>query len=208
MRTGFEVKIAGDKTTYDWELLKARLEANEPNAWNEAYSDFYLERLKLRYLNPIYLLRDGGKYEGEGFAIAAIQCSLIEYLESTEQGLNYRWASDINDLGEYEYNSSQKIFISFLSKRKPFSTYFNRAYANDFYVGVRCGLLHEARTKNGWIIKAKHKESKLADVSAKILYRDCFQDALLNYIQNYGVRLLNSVELQSALIRKFDSLCT
>ena len=58
-------------------------------------------------------------------------------------------------MGTYEYSSSSDIFISFLTNRMPFKDEFNKDQARDFYISVRCGLLHEARTKNGWTIWAK-----------------------------------------------------
>jgi hypothetical protein len=61
----------------------------------------------------------------------------------------------------------------------PFKDEFNEDQARDFYISVRCGLLHEARTKNGWTIWAKHG-SRIIDATGaqKILYRDDFQKAL------------------------------
>lgn len=75
-----------------------------------------------------------------------IQCSLIEFLESTVQGLKYRYERDPAKLEPHEYSSSSKIFASFLTTRNPFAAEFNSQLAVDFYSSVRCGLLHEART--------------------------------------------------------------
>ena len=69
--------------------------------------------------------------------------------------------------------------MSILTNRMPFKDEFNEDQARDFYISVRCGLLHEARTKNGWTIWAKHG-SRIIDATGaqKILYRDDFQKAL------------------------------
>lgn len=199
--------IAGWKTSADWQVLWPRLSASDPEAWREAFADFYETRLSLRYLHPIKVLQDNGTFQGEGFAIVAIQCSLIEFLESTEQGKNYRYVRRGETLGPYEYKSSQDIFVAFLTGRAPFSATFDEATAQDFYIGVRCGLLHEARTKNGWRILAKSPAGAVVSVAERIVYRDNFQDALLAYVKNYGERLLHEPNLQLAFIRKFNSLC-
>lgn len=208
MGDGQDHCIAGWKTPADWQALRGRLLDGAPNVWQVAFSDFFETRLRLRYLHPIKVLQDHGSFQGEGFAIAAIQCSLIEFLESTEQGKNYRYARGGKPPEPYEYNSSKNIFIAFLRDRAPFSATFNEdAAAKDFYFGVRCALLHEARTKNGWRILAKGPIGMVANMADKIVYRDNFQEALLAYIKGYSERLPREPELQQAFIRKFDSLC-
>ncbi len=137
----------------------------------------------------------------------AIQCSLIEFLESTARGENYRFLVKGESLNQYEYSSSRDIFVDFLSKRQPFSNTFDATSAKDFYVNVRCGLLHEARTKGGWKIKAKHQNDVVADVQNRIVYRNNFQKALLSYIKEFGVTIETSETHQKAFIRKFDNLC-
>lgn len=207
MKNEDDHQIAGLKTRADWESIRVRLLAGAPNAWHEAFTAFYETRLNLRYLHPISVLQDNGTFQGEGFAIVAIQCSLIEFLESTEQGTNYRYVPRGAALGVYEYNASQDIFVAFLRDQAPFSATFNEESAKNFYIGVRCGLLHEARTKNGWCIRAKGPVGMVADVASRIVYRDNFQEALLAYIKSYGEKLLCEPQLQDAFIRKFDSLC-
>ena len=207
MKNREDHKIAGLKTSGDWKVARVRLLADEPNAWHEAFTDFYEARLHLRYLHPIKVLQDHGTSEGEGFSIASIQCSLIEFLESTEQGINYRFVQHKKDLRVHEYKSSQDIFVAFLRDRSPFCATFNQASAEDFYSNVRCGLLHEARTKNGWRILARDTSGMVADVINRIVYRDNFQEALLAYISNYGKRLPHEPLLKKAFIRKFNILC-
>lgn len=199
--------ISGHKNSNDWQIIRARLLDCDADSWKEAFSNFYEARLNLRYLHPIKVLQDNGTFQGEGFAIAAIQCSLIEFLESTEQGLNYIFTRNKESLGPYEYNSSQDIFVSFLKNRTPFSKNFNQTTAQDFYAGVRCGLLHEARTKNGWRIWAQESTGLVVNMTERIVYRDNFQKALLTYITDYRERLFNTQGLQLAFIRKFDAIC-
>lgn len=200
--------IAGWNTADDWRRLRKRLVPGGDRAlWESAYKDYFYKRLKLRYLDPIRTLQDNGTYQGEGFSIVAIQCTLIEFLESAMQGRRYRFLRKGEKVGPHEYSSSANIFVAFLSTREPFSRTFDADSAFDFYLGVRCGLLHEARTKNDWTIWARSSDGAVANVRKRVVYRDDFQSALLAFIDAYGERLLTDNTLQEAFIRKFDSLC-
>ncbi len=209
MKTTADVYIAGSKTTDDWKAFRATLiPGGDPKQWQEAFDSYFHARLSLRYLNPISVLQENGTFQGEGFSIVAIQCTLIEFLESAVQGRSYRyWRSGDPPLSPHEYSKSGDLFITFLTTRVPFANTFNVQLARDFYEGVRCGLLHEARTKGGWTIWAKDPVGKLVSAVDKIVYRDNFQDGLLGFIEWYKRALLSDVALQEAFIRKFDSLC-
>jgi hypothetical protein len=155
-------------------------------------------------------LQQSGSRRGEGFLIVAVQCSQIEFLESTLQGTSYRYVprrKGAQQKGPYEYSGSGDIFASFLVNRSPFKNDFTQGIARDFYEGVRCGLLHEARTKNGWTILAKKSGGQTIDANRKVIYRDNFQAALLAFVEWYRVALPSDRPLQEAFIRKFDSLC-
>jgi hypothetical protein len=209
MKTIGDIYIAGSKTTDDWMAFKPTLvPGGDPVVWETAFAAYFHGRLSARYLDPIKVLQDNGSFQGEGFSIAAIQCSLIEFLESTVQGKSYRLLRGGPPLGPHEYSRSGEMFESFFVNRAPFNSEFDAATAHDFYEGVRCALLHEARTKNGWVIWAKHG-SRIIDAtgSQKILYRDNFQKGLLDFIAGYKTALTSDPVIQAAFIRKFDSLC-
>lgn len=203
------VYIAGSKTVADWQAFRATLASGgDTDRWREAFDGYFHARLLLRYLNPIRLLQENGTFQGEGFSIVAIQCTLIEFLESTIQGRIYRYRRPCDPpLGTHEYSNSSDLFISFLSGRQPFARYFSRQLARDFYEGVRCGLLHEARTKGGWTIWAKSPAADIVSATPKTVYRDDFNAALLEFIDWYKGALPSDKTLQQAFIRKFDSLC-
>jgi len=202
--------IAGEKRAADW--AKDRLSVavgGEPSAWRKLFEDYFLTRLNLRYLEPIGTLQNKGKLQGEGFSIVAIQCSLIEFLESTVQGITYKRKTRGVTLGQYEYFSSSEVFQTFLTTRAPFAAEFtDQALAEDFYDGVRCALLHEARTRNGWRIRAKDPSGRgrIIDRPGKLIFRNSFQQALLTFISEYGEQLTHDAQYQAAFIRKFDSL--
>ena len=203
-----DIHIAGALTTDDWRAFRPTLVSGDKAVWQKAFTDYFDTRLRLRYLDPIRVLQDNGTFQGEGFSIAAIQCSIVEFLESTLQGKSYRFVRRGGPpLGIYEYSSSSEIFISFLVNRSPFKNDFDEDRARDFYVNVRCGLLHEARTKNGWTIWAKDATGHIIDANNKIMYRNDFQSGLLAYVDWYKQALTSDTAVQEAFIRKFDSLC-
>lgn len=202
-----EYYIAGRKTPKDWVAFRERLEIEgTEDLWIEAFDEYFMKRLELRYLHPIKVLKANCRFVGEGFSIMAILCSLIEFLESTYQGMLYKFSRKGQRLGKYEYSSSRDMFKNFLIIRKPFSDIFNKNIAQEFYENIRCGLLHEASTKGGWRIRARNDKGMLIDYAQKVVYRDNFETAIRQFIANYGKELQVSKDRQEAFIRKFNSL--
>jgi len=206
--SGSDTYISGWKTASDWRAFISHLTVGgDAETWLDAFEQYFNTRLELRYLNPIRILRENGTFQGEGFAILAIQCTLIEFLESTFQGVKYRYLRRGESLGPHEYNSSRDVFVSFLCNREPFANEFDEKLATDFYIGVRCGLLHEARTKNGWRIWAESPNGKIIHVADRIVFRNNFQIGLETLISWYRRALQMEPTLQEAFVRKFDDLC-
>lgn len=210
------VKIAGENTDVDWNAFKTTLiPGGTAGLWEVAFTDYFDTRLETRYFKPIDLLRakENAEYEGEGFAIVTIQCSLIEFLETTVQGTSFRLVRTGDPpLGPFEYGlgHSGAIFRSFLRNRHPFSTVFtDDLLADDFYSSVRCGLLHEARTKTPWVIRAGGPKGVFVEIkpAERIIYRNRLQEALRERVKAYKAELLSTQSTQEAFIRKFDSLC-
>lgn len=217
-------ELSSKKTIGDWKAIQPQLSAGaDSGIWKQVLDDFYYDRLKTRYLDPIRAISDLKLSKGEGFAIVAIQCSLIEFLESCFQGINYahqsptRWWFGgfylrlfpcFKSAPQHTYKDSAKIFISFLTTRDPFRQCFkSKALARDFYKSVRCGVLHESRTKGAWLVHDKSGSALIFDPSGPILYRDDFQEAIERFIANYVAAVPNEPQLQQAFIRKFDHLC-
>lgn len=178
--------------------------------WDAAFSDYFSARINLRYLEPINVIQNHDTELGEGFSIVAIHCTLVEFLESTMQGIKYRFVRKDNQLGPFEYRKSGPVFIDFLSRRQPFANEFDMTLAQDFYKYVRCGLLHEACTKNGWLIHANDQTGAIVDAKdpkRPILIRNNFHNALLAFIKWYKGALATDPNIQEAFLRKFDSLC-
>jgi hypothetical protein len=203
-----KVYIAGNKTAADWAAFRDTLVVGgDAEAWGRAFQDYFQTRLDLRYLNPIRILQKYGTFEGEGFSILALQCTLIEFLESTVQGVNYRYLRRGEHLSPHEYNDSSNLFARFLCNQPPFSQDFDEDLAREFYSEIRCGLLHEARTKGKWRVWAEAPGGRVIDRTRRIVYRNNFQKALDQFIQWYHDALPSDVALQEAFIRKFNNLC-
>ena len=69
----------------------------------------------------------------------AICCLMIETLESFWRG----W--------ETSRSKSELAFCSFFDRNENFSCF--RGYSADFFDNVRCGILHQGETTNGWLIR-------------------------------------------------------
>lgn len=204
--------IAGRNTVADWLEIRSKLSNYQDiKLWSSVYENYFLARLQDRYIKPIETIKNNGTYRGEGFAIMTIICSIVEFLETTHEGLTYRFTRK-NDpsLSIYEYSRSEEVFVNFLSKRIPFKESFTDDLAHDFYKNIRCGLLHEARTKGKWTIWGNSNGEKLVEVKSSIIivYRDNFYKAIIEYVHShYKSEVMNSVELKEAFLRKFDSFC-
>jgi hypothetical protein len=204
--------IAGKKTVEDWISISAELIDFENNTlWLSVFNDYFLTRLNDRYLNPINSIKEDGVYRGEGFSIMTIICSIVEFLETTYQGINYRFIRrGDSPLTSLEYDKSGIIFNSFLTHRLPFKDYFDNQLAEDFYGKVRCSLLHEARTSGKWTIWGSSSNGLFVEKRdiETIIYRDDFYQALLDFVNiHYKNELLISVERKQAFLRKFNRLC-
>src|SRR5262245_42415516 len=83
--------IAGQHTVKQWKALRAHLDSNpSPELSEMCFEDLHWTRINTRYLEPMRTIQTHLQQDlGEGFAIAALFCSLVEFLESTEQGLKY-----------------------------------------------------------------------------------------------------------------------
>lgn len=209
-----DTRISKNFSVADWKALSKQLhkDLKQPisnsDLWKKAYRVFW-ERTHSRFLAPADLIIKQGRSEGEGFAVVAIQCILIEYLEAWYQGKIYVSTSPCNELKRHEYNSSEPLFVKFLTTQKPFCAQFNRrAQALSFYHKIRCGVIHEGRTKEDTKIRDK-KGNLLIERSGShlLVYRTRFQDALKQFLEDYEKELLKKRALKENFLRKMDNLC-
>lgn len=181
------------------------------NDWNEV-----IERFKARiddfYFAPIENVKDPNKLKGEGFTILTIQCALIEMFAAFKYGKIHKHDKRNTD-PNYTYNRSNDCFIPILHSEPIFENHFYRFEngnkvtdqpfsSTEFYNKVRCGLMHEARTKGEWVINAKrtyHGDETIYitrnTINQKIsIDRTILNKQLRKYIQDY----LNSLSQNNA----------
>lgn len=220
-----DMKIAGNLTISNWNKLSKNLNCLSNNNWSDAFQ-YFEERIKTRYINPIKSILEIGDNLGEGFAVVNLQCSLIETIESFINGCNSeynsrkrktQWKKGVTII----FNSNKEIFISFFNNRTPFKEL--NIDGGLFYQDVRCGLLHETQTKNNWKIKCDTAESGLAyqeinnrNIVEKIIHRENFQIYLEKLIARYRISIITradfdgipACELRENFIAKFSHICT
>ncbi len=130
----------------------------------------------------------------------------------------------------YEYRESQKMFTSLLKTASIFKDIFwkydnknkiitDKPYSSeDFYKCVRCGLMHEARTKENWYITAtpigkfvkREKKIIVTEDGKNKIYRTVLHYRLLEYLTEYKADLCkddkNGETLRRHFARKLDDL--
>jgi hypothetical protein len=186
--------------------------------WDRAIKIFS-ERLEDYFFNPLKHLRKfyDKPNSGEGFSMVTLQCALIETFAALKEGKIH----NRNPIFKYEYKDCMDLFVNFLETENIFINL--KDDAKNFYTEVRCGLMHETRTKSVWKIKACAKcfkkinnRTDISDdailakngVSGRIIFRNQLQDALENYFKQYKIDLAdrNKNELRKLFARKLDHL--
>lgn len=225
-----KTRLFGQKTKQKWIDLRSDIIAspNDKELWESATS-LLKDRLETRYLRPIDKILFMRITSGEGFAVMTLICSLIEFLQSCYEGKTFDHRLIKSEDTKIGYGNSSKKFKSFLEQQQPFKTIFSKSvskpnkyiktFADDFYSNVRCALLHEASTNNGWTIKTL-KEKKIpitfVDISNennKIIYRDKFVEEIKIYINTYIKLIIDNEQdskkqyLRDNFCRKLDNLC-
>jgi hypothetical protein len=128
---------------------------------------FLSDRYNERFFAPIrYLKQSQVGSAGYGFAIMALCSLLVETIECYRQGLP---SSSNNDIGplkaspahasapvEYKldtlkFPNSGEIFKNFFA-RNQHQAFFPGVDGEIFFKNIRCGLLHQAQTKDAWRI--------------------------------------------------------
>jgi hypothetical protein len=194
--------------------------------------EMFRKRIYDFYFNPIKKIKDPNKLKGEGFTILTIQCALIEMLAAFRYGKihNYQKGSRGVPIYDYEYKGADECFIRFLHSETIFENHFftvvqdaptqpNKPFsANDFYNKVRCGLMHEARTKGEWLINAKpfYKGNGSVFITANnendtiSVDRTILNNLLEKYFKRYLIELSesndNGIQLRRLFGRKLDHL--
>jgi hypothetical protein len=116
------------------------LRFNKEEDWEKGI-DIFKDRIYGRFLEPI---SDLEKKKYTGFLIMAIDCLLIETLQQFIKGVP-----------ETPRGKNESYFKKFLISY--FKEYFDDEKAKMFYRQIRCGILHQAETKENSKIKISHE---------------------------------------------------
>lgn len=143
-----------------------RLERNQDR---DGIARFIYERFSERYVEP---LRCAPREKRHGFCTMAISCLMIEALESFWNG----WP--------HTKTCSKKAFGSFFRRcaeeDSDLGVFAN--HADDFFSSVRCSILHQAETTNGWRI---HRKGDLFDPATRTINATKFHKKMGEALQRY-----------------------
>jgi hypothetical protein len=192
----------GVKNT-DWQELK--LSTSSPgNDWNKAM-EMFRKRVG-RFLEPVKALMDSSDANVilfSGFAIMALDCLLIETLQSFRTGRP-------NPVKSFD-RLSKKMIVDFLTQRASFKTYFDKLKAELFCDHFRNGILHQGEVKSSGRIRIDSPEMVMPseDSQSLIVNRWEFHKALIKEIENYITELIEGkdVELRENFIKKMNEIC-
>jgi hypothetical protein len=182
-----EVKLSSKVTVRRYREMEAAKDRN-------GLANFIEKRLLERYVDPLQTAN-----KKHGFLMMASACLLIETLESFYRG----WPdtdepilrNDIEDAckptdpGRNRVSCGEVAFCYFFQREPTFSTF--RPYAHDFYVCVRCGILHQGETTRGWRIRRK---GDLFDAANLIIDADKFLAVVKCAIGHYADELRRAKE--------------
>jgi len=180
------------------EYKKLNLDDSNSSDWARAI-DIFKSRISVRYLEPVDLLiKDDEKRSPlerrYGFTILAIDCLLIETLQSFREGL-----IDIK-------GKSKKIFIKFLTERQNFKDFFTEELANMFYKDIRCGILHQAETMGDILVWSVGEVIGKRSDGTLYVNRTILHELIKKEIELYCNELKNkeNAELRKNFRRKMD----
>jgi hypothetical protein len=223
-----EFKISGDFSNYDWielrhntETIRALTQTDVevlPARWKKVIEVFE-NRMQTRFLNPIEKIKEKNYRYGEGFSITLIAVVLMEAMAAFQFGKSYvegKPQKKKNLVSPSEYTSSAGLYKDLFNNSEPLKRNTNSEVRNRFYGYIRCGLVHEARTKGPELIvsntsERNHKPEKYyykyGDLY--IFNRDIFIDRLKEHFKNY-LNQLNQpkeIQLRKNLAFKIDEIC-
>lgn len=137
-------------------------------------ADFIFQRLYSRYLKPFLFVDEKFRTQFKnGFSIMANCCLLIETLQSFKNG----W-------GDSDRKSGQ-AFKQFFATESNFSIFKGRE--QEFYVNIRCGILHQGETTGGWTVN--RSGTNIFDDKTLVVDSVAFAKELETSLKNYSCNL-------------------
>lgn len=162
-----------------------------------ALAEFIYNRLYGRYLK-IYDFKDKDKkFEKEyknGFSIMANCCLLIEtYVSFTDKNFRNTDKQSGKTFGVFftKENEFQEFSQGGINAKGEISSKKEGGTPNDFYENVRCGILHNGETKNGWLISREYSKPYF-DKNSKTINATKFAKRLKSILESYKKTLITS----------------
>lgn len=158
-------------------------------------ANFIYERLYGRYLRPFdYPTIDYIENYKNGFSLMASCCLVTEtYVSFTERQFRDTNKQSAKTFGHF-FTTEARFADLGTGGRKADGTIANKkdgGLPNDFYNNVRCGILHNAETKDGWTITRK-KNAIYFDPATKVINATKFSNRLRAVLSDYKKNLINS----------------
>lgn len=178
-------------TVSKYREMEAKKEAGKPEIIT-----FIRNRFTERYIAPLNAIPLGEKH---GFCIMAICCLMIEALECFWEGLE----ETSNKKGKTGCN----VFKTFFARHSNLS--IPSQWVGRFYGNVRCVILHQAETTDGWKITRKGS-LPLFDEKTRTINATKFHKELKQCLEQYCDALKNedwNSLLWKNFIRKMGYVC-
>jgi len=137
--------------------------------------EFIYDRFVERYIVPLKNVAAGKE---NGFLTMGVSCLLIEGLTAFREG----WPST--------KGRSEEAFRLFFARESRFAVF--RGREKDFWKGVRCGILHQGETAQGWRLNFSDMSKPLFQEGQKKINCRLFFTAIEEVLGDYRQELLNS----------------
>jgi hypothetical protein len=198
-------EVASGFTVAQYRALREHLDIDNPDTeeWRQVLEAFH-RRINERFLRPIEELT---RYDDlviadrpmrSGFAILALDCLLIDTIQSFREGR-------IGTGG----NRSARSFKAFL-RAKAFADFSSRD-REEFYNYVRNALLHNGETRHDWKIQIGLPRllTKDPETGARTINRRKFHAAVLGEYSDFREMIsdLESAEARMCFLRRMDAIC-
>jgi hypothetical protein len=175
----------------DWKALTFKTEDD----WQKAV-DIFLDRIQTRYIAHIDRIIG---HHTSGFAVLALDCTLIETLEQFRRGKR-----------KTPSKKGEPYFVAFLTGTS-FKKYFEEETAKMFYKQIRCGLLHQTEAQDSQV-KRNSKLPMVAYAKGRnglIVNARPFHEELKEVIRQYAadLRRPESQKARQAFRDKMDFIC-
>jgi hypothetical protein len=150
-----------------------------------ALANFVIERFEERYFRPV--IDSKSKH---GFTVMAIACLIIETLESFYQG-----RADTKRF-------SKKMFSDFFARCSGLESFGENG--DWFFTDIRCGILHQAETLNGWKIL---RSGPLLESKNKVINATALMKQLQKAARLYAKAMQSDEILWKNFCKKVDAIC-